>query len=121
MSIVCGVGHAAFGRVCDEPQSLSDMRRPDARSRDTDRSEGVSFTFQVSLNKIEPSVPNRRFNLFTKDCVRAALADEIEPDRPQVALVCRSFSFAGGTEGLAGAASGPDATVVRPAGEPECV
>jgi hypothetical protein len=56
---VLGVGH--------EPQSLSDVRSADARSRHTDRPAGVVFTFQVSLNKVEPSVVNRCFNLFSKD------------------------------------------------------
>jgi hypothetical protein len=60
---VVGVGH--------EPEPLSDMRSPDARSRDTDWREGVTFSFQVILNKVEPPVVNRCFNLLTKHCRRS--------------------------------------------------
>ena len=73
-SRVVGVSH--------EPQPLSDVRCADARSRQTDRPDGVSFSFHVILNKVEPSVPKRCFNLLTKDSDRSALADEIEPDGP---------------------------------------
>jgi hypothetical protein len=69
-----GLGH--------EPQPLPDVRSPDARSRDTDRPEGVAFSFQVRLNKVEPAVVNRRFNLLTKDDARLALLDEVEPCGP---------------------------------------
>jgi hypothetical protein len=58
-SFALGVGH--------EPETLSDMGRLDTRSRDTCRCNGVAFSFQVSLNKVEPSVPNRCFNLLTKN------------------------------------------------------
>jgi hypothetical protein len=54
-----GVGH--------EPQSVSDMRCADARSRYTDRPDGVISRFHISLNKVEPTVTNRSANLFSKD------------------------------------------------------
>jgi hypothetical protein len=57
-------------------------RIADARSRETDRPEGVAFSFQVRLNKVEPAVPNRCFNLLTKDNVRLALLDDVEPCGP---------------------------------------
>jgi len=69
-----GVGH--------EPEPLSDMRSPDARSRDTDWREGVTFSFQVILNKVEPPVGNRCFNLFTKDNWRSLRPYKMEPMRP---------------------------------------
>jgi hypothetical protein len=72
--IALGVGH--------EPQSVSDVRRPEARSRQTARCEGVTFTFQVRLNKVEPSMADRRFNLLTKDNRRSSLANEPEPGGP---------------------------------------
>jgi hypothetical protein len=81
-----GVGH--------EPHSLSNVRRPDARSRETDRPDGVTFSFQVILNKIEPPVANRCFNLFPHDDRRAALLEEPEPTGPQVPLVSKPSSFA---------------------------
>ena len=73
-SLVVGVTH--------EEYALSDVRGTDARSRDTSCCEGVIDSFHVSLNKVEPAVPNRCFNLFTKDDRRAALFDKVEPVRP---------------------------------------
>jgi len=112
-SIVFGVGH--------EPQSLSDVRCPDAASRQTNRPAGVTFSFQVSLNKIEPSVLNRCFNLLTKDDSRAALADKIEPDRPEVSIIGNAFLRASGAEGLAWATACPNRSVVRPSGKAQGV
>ena len=103
----------------DEPQPLPDVRRTDARSRDTDRCEGVTRSFQVRVNKVEPAVPNRRFNLLTKDNRRAALVNEMEPEGPQVPLVSKPRAPACRAERLAGATSGPDGTAVGPAGKAE--
>jgi hypothetical protein len=61
-------------------------------------------------------VVNRCFNLLTKDDSRAALADEIEPDRPEVPIVSGAFLSAGGAEGLAWTGSSPDGSVVSIAG-----
>jgi hypothetical protein len=69
-----GVGH--------EPESLPDVRSPDARSRETDWREGVTFSFQVILNKVEPPVGNRCFNLFTKHDWRSLCPYKMEPMRP---------------------------------------
>ena len=69
-----GVGH--------EPQSCPLVRGADARSRETDRPDGVADSFHVSLNKIEPAVLNRRLNLLAKDDARAALLDEVVPGGP---------------------------------------
>lgn len=61
----------------DDPEPLADVRSTDARSRDTDRPEGVADSFQVVLYKVEPAVANRFFNLLTKDDWRLALSDEM--------------------------------------------
>lgn len=53
--------------VGHEPQSVSDMRCADARSRYTDRPDGVISRFHIRLNKVEPTVVNRSANLFSKD------------------------------------------------------
>lgn len=90
---VKGVGH--------EPQPLADVRSTDARSRDTGRCEGVADSFHVSLNKVEPAVPNRCFNLLTKDDRRAALLDEVEPEGPEVPLVVEPTTHACHAERLA--------------------
>jgi hypothetical protein len=63
-----GVGH--------EEQSVAAVRRPDARSRKNDRPDGVAHGFQVSVNKAEPREARASTNLFPKDDVRRALADE---------------------------------------------
>jgi hypothetical protein len=90
------------------------MRRTDPRSRDTGSPKAVTFSFHVRLNKIEPAVSNRCFNLFPKDNVRAALADEIEPDGPEMALVGGSFLIACGAKRLAWATTCPNRSTVRP-------
>ena len=46
------------------------MRRPDARSAQIDRPAGVTRTFQVSVNKVEPSKSVLGRNLFAKDGLR---------------------------------------------------
>jgi hypothetical protein len=74
ISLAVGVGH--------EVKSLSDVRRADARSRETDRPCGVTDSFQVILNKVEPVMSDRAFNLFAKDDARAADVDEVEIRRP---------------------------------------
>jgi hypothetical protein len=89
------------GQFPNEPQSLSDVRSTDARSRDTGRCEGVTDSFHVSLNKVEPTVPNCCFNLFTKDDRRVSLVNEFEERRPQMAFVSCAGSGAGDAKGLA--------------------
>jgi hypothetical protein len=79
------------------------------------------LAFQIRLNKIEPSVVNRCFNLFTKDDSRAALAEEIEPDRPEVSIISGAFLGAGGAEGLAWATARPNRSVVGPSGKAQGV
>jgi hypothetical protein len=116
-SFEIGVGQA----VGDEPKPVPDVRGADARSRQYRRPDGVTFSLQISLNKIEPAVSNRRFNLFTKYCCRAALSDEAEPDGPEVAFVPRTGAFPGDGEGLTRARSRPHGSIVRPTGEPKGV
>lgn len=67
--MLVGVGHPV--------QSLSDVRRTDARRAEIDRPEGVARSFQVSVYKVEPSKSVFARNLLTKDDWRAALPDEV--------------------------------------------
>ena len=92
-SAAVGVGH--------EPDSVPAVRSADARSRQNRCPAGVACSFQVSLNKVEPSKSVRACNLLAKDMLRAALADEIEGDGPKVSFVVGSKSFAGAGKGLA--------------------
>ena len=92
------------------------MRRPEARSRGNDRPDGVTATFQVSRYKVEPSLAVTAPNLFAKDVLRAALADEPEPLGPQVPLVGEPAPLAGGAEGLAGTRTCPGDDILGPSG-----
>src|SRR4026209_683899 len=125
--LASGVGH--------QPQPLALMECADARSRQrrglgeragpgsgqSTRPDGVVLFFQVSANTIEPAVSNRCFNLFTKDDWRAALRNELAPDRPKVARIVPASLGAVSRERLTGPTPGPDLSVVRPASEPERV
>jgi hypothetical protein len=72
------------------------------------RPAGVASSFQVCRYSIEPTFSNRCRNLFPKDDVRAALADEIEEDWPEVALVSLGELLSGAAEGLAGTGASPN-------------
>lgn len=63
-----GVGH--------EEQSLPLVRSADARSAQIRRPDGVTASFQVSENKVEPLEAKLARNLLSKDDWRATLADE---------------------------------------------
>lgn len=108
-----GVGH--------EPQPLPDVRRTDARSAEIDRPDGVTRTFQVSVNKVEPVETVAACNLLAKHDARAALRDEVVPRGPKVPLVSKPASAACRAERLARTAARPDRAVVRPAGEAQRV
>ena len=112
-SAFTGVGHP----LGDEEDPLSDVRRPDARSAQICRPDGVALSFQVSANNFEPREASSARNLLAKHDWRAALADEAEPLGPEVALVVEAEAGTGAGEGLAGTRAGPDGAVVGPPGE----
>ena len=112
-----GVVHP-FG---NKPEPLPNVRCPDARSRQTDRPDGVAFSLQVIANKVKPAVPNRCFNLLTKEDWRAALADEAIPRWPKMAGIGAAPRFSRTTEGLTGATTRPNRSVVAPSGEAQGV
>jgi len=111
--LTIGVGH--------EPYALPLVVRADARSWEITRPDGVVFRLHVIAKTIEPSVGNRAFNLFTKDDARAALAEELEPDRPKVARIVAASLGAGARERLTGTRAGPDGAIVGPSGESKSV
>jgi hypothetical protein len=90
------------------------VRRADARSAEIDRPAGVARCFQVSVYKVDPTKAVFACNLFTKDNVRSALADEVVEDWPEVPLVSKPSAFACRAERLAGAGSCPDGSVISP-------
>ena len=73
-SRVVGAGH--------EVSAVSDVGRPDARSRENDRPAGVVQRFHVSLNKVEPSEAVLARNLLAKDNWRQKLRNEPLPSWP---------------------------------------
>jgi len=101
----------------DKPQSLSDVRRADARSAHICRPNGVARCFHVSANKVEPTEAVLARNLFSKDNWRAALLDKSVELWPKVAFIGEPSSFSCGAKRLAGAGAGPDSAVVWPACE----
>ena len=107
-SLTVGDGH--------EVEALADVRSTDARRAQIRRPEGVTRSFQVSRNKVEPPEAIRARNLLSKDDWRAALADEPEPLGPEVAIVRFAAAPPGRRERLAGAAPCPNRSSVRPSG-----
>lgn len=113
--------HGVGQPLSDEPQSLSDVRRTDARSAQICRPNGVARCFHVRLYSVEPSEAVLARNLLSKDDWRMALADEPMKLGPEVTLVVEPLAFARCTERLARAGASPDGSVVRPSGETEGV
>jgi hypothetical protein len=107
--------------VGTEVQPLPDVRRTDAARSKYDRPNGVRRRFQVNVNNVEPAVSNRCCNLLSKDNCRAALADEACPMWPEVARVCKPFTFSCGAEAGARATSRPNRSVIGPSGESDGV
>ncbi len=97
------------------------MWRTEATSWDNGRPDGVALIFHVIAYKVEPAVAHRCFNLLTHDMLRAALADEVEPRRPEVPLVSKPCSFACRAERLAGTGTRPYTAGVGPPGASEGV
>ncbi len=104
-----------------EVESLSDVRRTDARSAQIARPDGVARSFQVSENKIEPLEAVRTRNLLPKDDWRAALADELEPDGPEMPIVGEAFLAPALRERLTGTGTSPNGKLVWPFREAERV
>jgi hypothetical protein len=102
-------------------QPLPDVRTANACRTKYRLPNGVRFRFQVSLYKVEPAVSNRVIRLLSKDDWRLSLADESYPRRPEVTRVIKPLAFACTREGGAGAASGPDFSIIGPSGESESV
>jgi hypothetical protein len=95
------------------------MRCPDTASSHTVRREGVTDSFHVVLNKVDPAVLNRCLNLLPKDNPRTTLSNEIKPARPQVPLVSKPSAFACRAERLARATPCPHWPIVRPSRKSE--
>lgn len=95
------------------------MRRTDPRRRERDRCEGVIQGFQVILYKVDPRLCVFARNLLSKDCCRPALFNEVVESRPEVPLVIKPSSFACRAERLARTGTGPNRSIIWPAGAPK--
>jgi hypothetical protein len=90
-----------------------------ARSWQIRRRNGVTLTFQVVANAVEPRESSLRRNLFAKHDARAALADERKPDRPEMTLVLFAVTPTCLREGLTRAGTSPNSPAVIPSGKSE--
>jgi hypothetical protein len=97
------------------------VRRTDARSAGIENPDGVTRSFQVRANNVEPLESVRARNLLAKDDVRRSLGDESEPNRPEVTLVIELLPLSRAAERLAGTRARPHGRVRGPARELERV
>jgi hypothetical protein len=88
------------------------VRRAEPRSAGIDRPDGVTLSFQVSENNVEPSKSVLARNLLGKDDRRSTSFDETEPLGPEVLGIVESGFATRLRERLAGAASGPDGDII---------
>jgi hypothetical protein len=107
-SAAVGVGHPV--------RPVADVRSTDARRRERNSPEGIAHGFQVNLYKVEPRVCVLARNLFSKELCRLALADEPMEVRPEVPLVIKPSSRACRAERLARTGTGPNRSIIWPAG-----
>jgi len=106
----------AFG-VGNPVKPLPDVRRPDARSAQIGRPNGIAQRFQVSAYSGEPATSKRARSLLPKNEERVALSDEPQKLRPEMSLIFRPAPLASSAESLAGARACPDRNVIWPSGE----
>jgi len=98
---------------------LPDVGRANARSRQIDGPDGIACGLQVSSYTGEPRPASRSCNLFAKDDVRAALANESPELGPEMPRVICTAASSGDAERLARTGASPNGAVVRPLGESE--
>jgi len=78
-----GVPPASFAAgVAHEEDALSDVRCPDARSRQIGSPECKTSDFQVSLNSGQPYNASLARNLLSKEDWNFRVLDEVEEGRP---------------------------------------
>jgi len=88
------------------------MRGVDRESWEIDSPAGVVFSFQISANSVEPTIPSRSRNLFSHDDRGPDGGDEAMKVGPEVPGVCGSGTFTCNAKWLARTASRPDGAVV---------
>lgn len=102
-------------------QSLSDMRRTEARRAQINRPEGVSRRFHVSLYSVEPCEAVLARNLFANCHDRSERQSEGLECWPKMSVVAEAFALSGRAPRLAREAGAPERAAVGPSGAPSGV
>lgn len=108
-----GVGHPV--------NSVSRVRRTEARSAHTGSPDSISKLLHVSAYSGEPFTPILAINLLSKDRWRSALGDKRVKSGPQVSFIGMAFSVSRARKRLTGTGASPDFSVFGPSGKFECV
>lgn len=95
--------HSRAEMLGSKPDPVPGDRLSERRSFSSNRPDGVVLAFQVGADEVEPASGGGNGYLLAKDRVRAALSDEPEPGRPEMALVGNAETSARFAEGLTGA------------------
>jgi hypothetical protein len=112
-----GVGHVDG----DPVEALANVRGVDRESWEIGAPAGVTFSFQISANSVEPTVASRSRNLFSQYHRGPDGTDEAMKVGPQVPWIVSTSAFACDAERLARATPRPHRPVVGPPGEAEGV
>lgn len=96
-STVVGVGQ--------NPDPLALVRGPDTASRNKQRPDLITCSFQVSEHSGEAQA-DVVSNIFTKDPAGPQCVNKAEHLRPERTVICRAAALPGGAVGLAGVAPG---------------
>ncbi len=83
------------------------------------RPSGVSSFFKVAQDEIKPAMDKRFRRLLAKQLCRAPLSDEMAPCRPEVSWISKPKSLACLGVRLARTGTGPNRSIIWPAGAPK--
>jgi hypothetical protein len=106
LSALIGVGHP--------PQTLSDVRRAEARSAQIGGPAGISHVFQINSYSGEPLPAVSACNLLSKYHWRLALGDEAEKSGPEMAFIGMAFVLSSARKRLTRAGTCPDGLIIGP-------
>jgi len=107
-------------QVCGDPvEPLANVRGVDRESWEIGAPAGVAFSFQISANSVEPTVPSLTCNLLSHDDRGPPSGDKTMEVGPQVPCIVNTSPFSCDRERLARARACPNGAVVRPSGETE--
>ena len=102
-------------------EPLSSVRRAEATCRQIVRPAGVTNSFQVVTNSIEPSDSSFLRDLLPNHDGRSTALDEAEHLWPEVPFVRFTLALSGCGEWLAWATSTPDWDVAWPSSDAQCL